>query len=158
MQRTLLLETYFCFIAWGGMRLSPLGTPNISGLTIQTPDDRWVWSSWWNESCRGRAKYSKSSCLSDTSSTASPTWSDPWSKPGRRSGEAANNYLSYGTTRKFYYVAESEINFLLCVVKHPTCWRILQTKFVVPDDFQFRVNTKVSSWRNIFMKIIIVEL
>jgi hypothetical protein len=55
--------------SWGGVRLSPLGT----SATVPAPDDRWEWSSRWNENCQGKLKYSEKICLSATLQTTDRT-------------------------------------------------------------------------------------
>jgi hypothetical protein len=38
----------FFLISWGGVRRSPLGTSATNWPIVPAPDDRWVWSIWWN--------------------------------------------------------------------------------------------------------------
>jgi hypothetical protein len=48
------LGFFFCFVSWGGVRLSPLGTLATNWPTVPARDDRlWVWSSQWNENGQG---------------------------------------------------------------------------------------------------------
>jgi hypothetical protein len=85
------------FISWSGVWLSPLGTSPTNCSIVPVPDDRWVWSIWWNENWQGKPKYLKKTCASDTLSTTHPTWPGLWSNLGRRDGKPATNRLSYGT-------------------------------------------------------------
>jgi hypothetical protein len=51
----------------------------------------------WNDTDRGKPKYSGKTCPSVTLSTTNPTWTDPGSNPGLRGGRPAANRLSHGT-------------------------------------------------------------
>jgi hypothetical protein len=51
----------------------------------------------WNETDRGKPKYSGKTCPSATLSTTNPTWTDPESNPGLRGERPATNRLSHGT-------------------------------------------------------------
>jgi hypothetical protein len=93
--RPSLLKFFFYFVGWGetGVHLVP------------APDDRWVWSVWWNENWQGKPKYSEKIFPIATLSTTNPTWPDLGSKPGRHCRKPATNRLSYGTAlRKFFMV------------------------------------------------------
>jgi hypothetical protein len=46
-------------ISCGGVRLSPLGTSVTIWPIVPAPDDRWVWSSRWNENWQGKPKCSE---------------------------------------------------------------------------------------------------
>jgi hypothetical protein len=65
-------------------------------LTAPAPDDRWVWSSWWNDNWQGKPKYSEELCRNATFSTTNPTWLDLGSNLGCRGGKATTICLSYG--------------------------------------------------------------
>jgi hypothetical protein len=72
------------FISWDGVRLSPLFTSATNSPIVPAPDDRWVWSSSWNENWQGKPKYWEKTCPSATLFTTNPTWPDLESNPGRR--------------------------------------------------------------------------
>jgi hypothetical protein len=55
------------------MRLGPLGTSAANRPVVPAPDDRRVWSIWWNENWQGKQKYTEKSCLSATLSITNPT-------------------------------------------------------------------------------------
>jgi hypothetical protein len=67
-------------MSWGGVKLSPLGTPVPIGHIIPAPGGRWTWSTSWNEN---RQQKQKSAILS----TTSPKRSELGSNPGRYSGK-----------------------------------------------------------------------
>jgi hypothetical protein len=58
-------------------------------------DDIRVWSTWWNENCQGKPKYSKKTCTSAILYNTNPTWPDLKCNLGCRSGKLATNHLSY---------------------------------------------------------------
>jgi hypothetical protein len=80
---------FFCVgLGWDWFHLAyrpPLG-----------PDDRWIWSNWWNENWQGKPKYSEKICLYATLSITNPTWCDLGSSPSHCSGKLVTNYLRYG--------------------------------------------------------------
>jgi hypothetical protein len=82
----------------GGLRLGPLDTSVTNWPIVPAPDDRWVWSSRYNENLQGKPKYSEKTFPSVTLSTTNPTWPVVGSNLGRRCGKSATNRLSYGTT------------------------------------------------------------
>jgi hypothetical protein len=89
---------YLVFLSsCGGVRLNPLGTSATSWPVVPTPDDTWVWSTWWNDNWQETPKYSEETCPSTTLSTTNPTWLDLGSNPGRHSRKPATNRLSCGT-------------------------------------------------------------
>jgi hypothetical protein len=77
----------------------------------------------WNETDRGKPKYSGKTCPSVTLSTTNPTWTDPGSNPGLRGERPATNRLSHGT-------AEWSLTFKCFGLKfctqllfsHPSVW------------------------------------
>jgi hypothetical protein len=73
------------------VRLSPLGTSATNGPIVPAPDDRWVWSIWWNENWQGKQKYSEKTCPSATLSTTNPTCPELQSNPDRRGGKLTTN-------------------------------------------------------------------
>jgi hypothetical protein len=75
-RRKCLYTSYFHY-SWGEVRMSPLGTPATIGPVVPAPDDRWLWSSWWNENWQGKPKYSEKTTLSSTSSATNSTWPYP---------------------------------------------------------------------------------
>jgi hypothetical protein len=87
---------FFFLVSWGGVRLSPFRTSATKWPTLPAPDDRWVWSSWWNDSCQAKPKYSEKTRPSATLPLTNSTWPDLGSYPCRRGGKPATNRLSYG--------------------------------------------------------------
>jgi hypothetical protein len=87
------------YILWGGVGwvLSPLGASATNWPIVSAPDDRWVWSAWWNENWQGKPKYSAKTCPNSTLSITSPTSTDLESNSGHRGGKPTTNHLSYGT-------------------------------------------------------------
>jgi hypothetical protein len=80
----------FCCV---GVRQRPRHIPATSGPIVPATDDRWVWTSWWNENWQGKPKYSEKTCPNAVSFTTNPTRRDL----GRRGGwNHAINRLSYG--------------------------------------------------------------
>jgi hypothetical protein len=80
---------YFFFVSWGGVRLSPLSTPATNWPIVPTPNNIWwIWSSGYNENCRGKPKYSEKTCPSAISSTTHLTW--PGLEPGPPLWEAGD--------------------------------------------------------------------
>jgi hypothetical protein len=62
----------FFFIV-SGVGPSPLYCGHFWPI-VPTPDDRWLWSNWWNEDWQGKPKYLEKTCPSTTLSTTNPTW------------------------------------------------------------------------------------
>jgi hypothetical protein len=87
----------FFLVSWGGMRLSPLRASATNWPIVPAPDDRWIWSSQWNENWQRKPKYSEKICPSATLPTINPTWPDLDSNSGRRGWKPATNRMSYGT-------------------------------------------------------------
>jgi hypothetical protein len=79
------------------MKLSSLGTADTVWPIVLAPDDRWLWSSRWNENWQGKPKYSEKTFPSATLSTTNPTWPDLGSNRGSRGGKPVTNRLSCGT-------------------------------------------------------------
>jgi hypothetical protein len=67
--------------------MSPLGTSAINWPIGPAPDDKRVWSSWWNENLQGKLKYSEKTCPSATLTTMNPTLPDLGSNMGCRGGK-----------------------------------------------------------------------
>jgi hypothetical protein len=76
--------------SWGGTRLSPLGTSATIWPVVPAPDDRCIWSIWWNENWQWKRKYLKKTCPNATLSTTNATWFDLGVNLGHCSGEASN--------------------------------------------------------------------
>jgi hypothetical protein len=92
-----------CFlVSWGGVRLSPLCTPATNWPIVPAPDDRWVWSVWWNENWQGNPKYSEETCPSATSSTTNPTWLGLGSSLDLRGGKPVTNRPSQIKSKSHY--------------------------------------------------------
>jgi hypothetical protein len=87
----------FFFVGWCQTESTPYVATNWP--TAPAPDDRWVWSIWWNENCQGKPKYYEETWASATFLTTNPTWFHLRSEPGRRGGKPATNRLSYGTAQ-----------------------------------------------------------
>jgi hypothetical protein len=51
----------------------------------------------WNETDRGKPKFSGENCRSATLSTTNPTWTEPGLNPGLRGERPATNRVSHGT-------------------------------------------------------------
>jgi hypothetical protein len=67
-QESLLFSSFFFFfIAWGEVRLRPVGTQATIGSTVKAPNDRWLWRREWKQ------KHSEKTYRSTTSSTTNPT-------------------------------------------------------------------------------------
>jgi hypothetical protein len=90
-------DVYFFLVSWVGLRLSPLGTSATNWPTVPGLDNKWMWSSRWNENWQGKPKYSEKTCPSATLSTTNPTWPDLGSNPGRLGGNPATSRRSYGS-------------------------------------------------------------
>jgi hypothetical protein len=88
---------FFLLVPCGGVRLSPLGTSATNWNIVTAPDDRWVWSIWWNENWQRNPKYSAKTCPSATLSTTNPTWR-PGIEPGPLRWEAV---LCHGRLKVF---------------------------------------------------------
>jgi hypothetical protein len=50
---------FFFFIFWGGVGLRPLGMLATNWSIVSVPDDRWVWTIWWNVKLQGKVEYSR---------------------------------------------------------------------------------------------------
>jgi hypothetical protein len=102
---------FFFLVFWVRVRLSLLGTSATNWPIVPAPDNRWrVWTSRWNENCKGKPKYSEKICPSATLSTTNPTSPDVGLNPGNRSGKSTNNRLSYSmASRKSLTLHEIEM-------------------------------------------------
>jgi hypothetical protein len=85
----LFMQGMLCCV---GVRPRPRYTSATSGPIVPAPDDRRVWSSWWNENWQGKPKYSEKTCPNAVSFTTNPTRPEL----GRRGGNLAINRLNYG--------------------------------------------------------------
>jgi hypothetical protein len=102
---------------------------------VPAPNDRWLWSNWWNEDWQGKPKYSEKTCPSATfSTTTNPTWPDLGSNPGRRGGKPATNRLTYGTATLSLLLHEQMEGAYLCKVH---VW-FQATEF---EELQFNTNS-----------------
>jgi hypothetical protein len=93
------------------VRLSPLGTSATDWPILPAPEDRWVWSIWWNYNWQGKLKYSEETCPSVTFSAKNPTWPDLGSNPGRRCGKPATNSPSCSFSLSRTVTQELSIKF-----------------------------------------------
>jgi hypothetical protein len=93
-------RTAFFSISLGAVRPSQLGTSATNWPSVPAPDDKWVWSSRWNENWQGKPKYSEETCPNATLSTTNPIRTGLGSKHSRYGGKPATNSLSYTTTRE----------------------------------------------------------
>jgi hypothetical protein len=57
--QTYALQTYFLFVSWGGVRLSPFCTSATDWFLVVATDDNWIWTIWWNDNWQGKNKYSE---------------------------------------------------------------------------------------------------
>jgi hypothetical protein len=112
---------FLFLLSWSGVRLSPLGTSAANWPVVPASDDRYVWSSQWNENWQGKPKYSEKNCPGPTLSTTDPTWPDLGSNPGRRGGKPATNRLSYA---KAY---DDVISLHYTVVPSFQLWRFVKS-------------------------------
>jgi hypothetical protein len=90
-----------------GVRLSPLGTSATNWAIVPAPNDRWVWSIWWNKNWQGKSIYREKTCHSATLSDTDPTCPALGLNPGLRGGKPATNGLSYGTAPRLTFILTS---------------------------------------------------
>jgi hypothetical protein len=50
-------------VSCSGMRLSPLGRSATNWPIVPAPDDRWIWSIWWNENWHGNRNVLQCHCI-----------------------------------------------------------------------------------------------
>jgi hypothetical protein len=74
----MMLCELWCFILYYAGLGEIDSTQFTGGPIVPGPDNRFVWSSWWNENLQGKPKYST------TSSTTNPLLLDLGFNPGRR--------------------------------------------------------------------------
>lgn len=70
------------FLGWG--ESESIRTSSTLWPIVPAPDNKlWVWNSWWNENCKEKTKYSKTTRRA-TLWTTNTTWPDLGSNPGGR--------------------------------------------------------------------------
>jgi hypothetical protein len=97
------------------VRLILIVEPATSGPTGQVPDDVWLWSNQWNESSRGKPKYSEKTCPPSDSSTTNLIWIYLGWKQGRRGEKPATNSLSCGTAVVTYIKTRFKIKIIIII-------------------------------------------
>jgi hypothetical protein len=117
---------FFClyfFISWGGVRPSRVGTSVTNWPFVPVPDDKWVWSIWWNENWHGKPKYSRENRPNATLSITNPTWPDLGSNPSSRgrklSYDTAMSVLIVQTSAYIKYVSEVMVRSLQSLFLYP---------------------------------------